>query len=185
MSAVLTWLKAAPEGAIALVTAVLAAVVAVFVTVLTQWILGRRGRTELLTKKLEELYLALNEAAAHNVTRTNAALPLATATPFNRQNVSGSRVEELGLDLHKKMVMYVRLYFPQLAGAHQRVFHRNREVNVFIHEAETGPPLSEDRLLELSGVYGEALRVMESEIIENRRVLVRDTLLPRRYRRRA
>ncbi len=183
MSALVTWLKAAPEGAVALTTAILAALVAVFITVLTQWILGRRARTELLTKKLEELYLALNDASAHNVARTNAAMPLTTATPFNRQNVSSTPVEAVGLDLHKKIIMYVRLYFPQLAAAHQEVFIHNREVNMLIHEAETGPQLSEERLMEFSFRYIEALKSMEGEIIVNRSVLVKDTLFPRRYRR--
>lgn len=64
-----------PQDAIAILTAVLAAIVAVLVTVLTQWILGRRARTELLTKKLEELYLALNEISAHSDKRVEEALP--------------------------------------------------------------------------------------------------------------
>lgn len=75
MSAFVAWLAAAPQGAIAILTAVLAAGVAVLVAALTQWVLGRRAQTELLTKKLEELYLSLNEISAHNLKRVEEALP--------------------------------------------------------------------------------------------------------------
>jgi hypothetical protein len=139
MSALSTWLAAAPQGAVAILTAFLAAFVAIVVAVLTQWILGRRTRTELLTKKLEELYLALNEVSAHNVKRLEEALPLANATPFSKPKITGGSVERQGLDLHKKIVMLVRLYFPHLSNAHQEVFRRNSAVNVLIHEADRHP----------------------------------------------
>ena len=64
MTPLFTWLSTAPQGAIAIATATLAAIVAFLVALLTQWILGRRARTDLLTKKLEELYLALNEVSS-------------------------------------------------------------------------------------------------------------------------
>jgi len=182
MSALVSWLTAAPQGAIAVLTAILAALVALLVAILTQWVLGRRARTELLTKKLEELYLTLNEISAHNVKRVEEALPLASATPFNKPKITGGSVERQGLDLHKKTVMLVRLYFPKLAAAHQAVFRCNNKVNILIYEAETGPPLSEDRLLELSGAYRDAVVAMEEELIGNRRILVKDYLLPVRYR---
>jgi hypothetical protein len=183
MNALISWLAAAPQGAIAILTAVLAAVVTLLVAVLTQWILGRRARTELLTKKLEELYLALNEVSAHSVKRVEEALPLVSATPFTKPTITGGSVERQGLDLHKKIVMLVRLYFPQLSVAHQEVFRCNSSVNILIYEAETGPPLLEDRLFALSGAYRDAVVAMEEELIRNRRVLVKDYLLPVRYRR--
>lgn len=182
MNSILSWLQAAPVGAISLLTALLAALVAIFVTVLTQWVLGRRARTDLLTKKLEELYLALNDASAHNVARFEAAQPLITATSFSKVQVSTSSVNAQGLDLHKKIIMYVRLYFPKLSTAHQTVFKLNSEVNHLIYEAETGPPLSEQHLLQASGQYGDALKAMETEIIANRAALVRETIFPRRHR---
>jgi hypothetical protein len=182
MSALVSWLADAPQGAIAILTAVLAAIVALLVAVLTQWTLGRRARTELLTKKLEELYLALNDVSAHNLKRVEEALPLISATPFTKPAIAGNSVERQGLDLHKKIVMLVRLYFPKLSAAHQEVFRRNSSVNGLIYEAEHGPPLSEDRLLSLSGAYRDAVVAMEEGIIRNRRVLVKDYLLPVRYR---
>ena len=79
--------------------------------------------------------------------------------------------------------MLVRLYFPQLSPAHQVVFRCNSKVNVLIYEAETGPQLDEDLLWALSGEYRDACVAMEEELILNRRVLVKDRVLPARYRR--
>ena len=185
MFSLLQWLKAAPDGAVALLTATLAAGIAVFVTVLTQWVLGRRARTDLLTKKLEELYLALNAASAHNVQRYNASVHLAELSPFTRERVSSTPVDDLGLDLHKRIVIYVRLYFPKLTAAHQAVFIANREVNMLIYSAETGPPLTTPVLKKLSADYGESLQKMEAEIISNRALLVREGIRPRGYAREA
>lgn len=182
MSSLSILLSNAPHGAVATITAALAAIVAILVALLTQWILGRRARTELLTKKLEELYLSLNEVSAHNVKRAEEVLPYAAQGMHRLQRPSGSSVERQALDLHKKIVMLVRLYFPQLSSAHQRVFRRNSRVNTLIHQIESGLPVPEEKLVELSGAYGESLAAMEKEIIENMRVLTRAGLIPRRYR---
>lgn len=182
MEALFSWLIAAPQGAIALLTAVSTATVAIFVVFLTQWILGRRARTELLTDKLEELYLALNQVSTHSVKRVEEALPLISATPFTKPIITGSSNERQGLELHKKIVMLVRLYFPKMSKSHQEVFQRNHCVNILIFEAENGSPLSEMRLLTLSGAYRDAVVAMEEELIQNRRVLVKDYILPTRYR---
>lgn len=182
MSSLLEWLGTAPQGAVAILTAALTALVAVIVALLTQWILGRRSRTELLTKKLEELYLALNEVSAHNVKRAEEVLPYAASGMHSVQTLASSSVERQALDLHKKIVMLVRLYFPELSSTHQRVFRRNSRVNELIHRIESGIPSSEEAVVQLSGAYGEALAAMEQEIITNRRLLTKDGLLPRRYR---
>ena len=185
MSALVSWLASAPASAIAILTGVHAAIVAILVAALTQWVLGRRARTELLTKKLEELYLTLNEVSAHNVKRVEEALPLTSATPFNKPKITGGSVERQGLDLHKKIVMLVRLYFPKLSVAHQTVFRFNSKVNMLIYEAETGPPLSEEIFVKVVGSYRDAVVAMEEELIQNRRVLVQDYLLPVRYKHEA
>lgn len=188
MSALLAWLAAAPQGAVAIVCAALAALVALLVAILTQWFLGRRARTELLTKKLEDLYLVLNEISTHSVVRFEESLPLATASPFNRPKFSGGSSERRERDLHKKVVLLVRLYFPSLEEAHQAVLRCNNKVHTLIYEAETGPPFSEDRLMEFSGAFRdafEALEAMEEELIKNRLVLARDYFFPVRYKRAA
>ena len=182
MLPLLNWLGNAPSGAVAILTATLAALVAVIVALLTQWILGRRARTDLLTRKLEELYLALNEVSAHNVKRAEEVLPYAASGMRHPQKPAGSSVERQALDLHKRIVMLVRLYFPKLSSTHQRVFRRNSRVHDLIHRIESGLPSSEEELVQLSGSYGEALAAMEQEIITNRSLLTIDGLVPRRYR---
>lgn len=183
MTSLLDWLSAAPQGAIGIVTAALAATIAVFVALLTQWILGRRARTELLTKKLEELYLSLNEVSAHNVKRAEAVLPYVQTGIPREVELEGSSVEKQALDLHKKMVMLVRLYFPKLSAAHQKVFRKNSEVNDLIHRLESGIPSSKEMLMRLSGTYGDALAQMEQEIITNKSTLVKERLIPSIYRK--
>ncbi|MCA9233238.1 MAG: hypothetical protein H6716_29790 [Polyangiaceae bacterium] len=182
MSPFLNWLGTAPQGAVAILTAMLAALVAVIVALLTQWILGRRARTDFLTRKLEELYLALNEVSAHNVKRAEEVLPYAATGMHHLQKPGGSSVERQALDLHKRIVMLVRLYFPKLSSTHQRVFRRNSRVHDLIHRIESGMPSSEEELVRLSGSYGEALAAMEQEIIANRLLLTKDGLFQRRYR---
>lgn len=184
MNPLLSWLSAAPQGAIAVVTAILAALVAVFVTILTQWILGRRARTDLLTKKLEELYLALNQASAQNVERFTAAMKFVGAHPAAYGEDRSAEIPHYALDLQKKIIMYVRLYFPQLSAAHHSVFIKNREINELIDDVENGHFVFPERLKEVSFQYGDALKIMEGEIIENRALLVNDHVLPRRFRRR-
>jgi hypothetical protein len=56
-----TWFAAAPSGAIPALATVVAALAALVSAILTQWVLGRRARYELLTKKLEELYILVRE----------------------------------------------------------------------------------------------------------------------------
>jgi hypothetical protein len=179
-SSIFIWLAAAPQGAIALLTATLAAAAALLVVFLTQWILGRRARTELLTKKLEELYLSLNDVLAHNLKRVEGALPLFSGSTTTT-DLSRNSSERQGLDLHKKIIMYVRLYFPKLSASHQNIFHRNSAINMLIYSIESGIKHEAEELLELSYSYRDAVVAMEEEIINNRNILVKDQLFFRKY----
>lgn len=183
MTALLDWLSSAPQGAIAVITGLLAAVVAVIVAALTQWILGRRARTELLTKKLEELYLSLNEVSAHSVRRFEQC-PRNSSSAYSQNSMTNEKsVEKQALDLHKKIVMLVRLYFPGLSKSHQEVFQRNSKVNALIFQAEQGTGVAEFLLVKHFGALRDSLVAMEEEIILNRRLLVADHRLPVRYKR--
>lgn len=181
-SSIFNWLSAAPQGAIALLTAILAAAAALLVVFLTQWILGRRARTELLTKKLEDLYLLLTDVLAHNLKRVEEALPLFTDATTS-QDLSRSSSDRQGLDLHKKIVMYVRLYFPKLSKTHQHVFQRNSAINMLIYSIETGNEHKTDELMSFSYSYRDAVVAMEEEIINNRNILTRDHLIFRKYKK--
>jgi len=183
MSSIFNWLKLAPDGTIPLFATAITACVTIFVVVITQWILSRRARSELLTKKLEELYLVLNESSVHNVSRIEAAIPLASATPFTKENVSDSLVGIQGMDLQKKIIMYVRLYFPRLLPAYKLMYTANNEVNRIITDAESGPNLSEEKLRNTTAVYGDAIRDMEFEIVENRAMHVKEAIFSIRYKK--
>lgn len=63
------WIMQSPPAVITLTVAFVSASVAFLTAIITQVILSRRAKRELLTKKLEELYLVLNEAASYCVNR--------------------------------------------------------------------------------------------------------------------
>ena len=181
MIKLIDWLQSAPSGAISVLTAIIGALVALLVVVLTQWILGRRARTELLTSKLEELYLLLNQTSSENVERYERLIvhlyrvnKETTPLPLDRSTYS--------LDLHKKIIMYVQLYFPHLKPAHIRMFQSNHAVSNLLHSAASGEHPTEDEIRSAFGDYGDCLRNMEDEIIQNRAILVRDTMWPRHYK---
>ncbi len=181
VSNAITWLQSAPPGAITLLTAILGALVALLVVLLTQWILGRRARTEILTSKLEELYLLLNQASSENVDRYEKLVVHLYRVPGDTKSLPLDR-STYSLDLHKKIIMYVQLYFPPLKRAHVRMFQSNSAITHILYRAGTGEEPTESEIHAAFGSYGDCLRNMEDEIIQNRAILVKDTLLPRRYK---
>jgi len=52
-----------------ILSAIISAIVAVTIFFISQWILSRRSTVELRTKKLEELYLSLNELSNSHAVR--------------------------------------------------------------------------------------------------------------------
>ena len=78
------WLQLAPPNAIPLISALVAAAVAISVAVLTQWILERRGRTDFLTRKLEEVYLLIVQLQEEMNASKAAAEELAKVNPASR-----------------------------------------------------------------------------------------------------
>src|SRR2546426_10932731 len=120
------WLRAAPPTVIPVATAVLAASVALIVAVLTQWILGRRTRSDLLTKKLEELYLLvlqwIDDATATKLTVDE----LLTSQPLSQETRATilSLVKRPRADA--RVSMYINLYFPRLNRFNNDIFNANR-----------------------------------------------------------
>ena len=181
MSSAIAWLQSAPPGAITLLVAIIGALVAVLVTFFTQWILGRRARTELLTSKLEELYLLINQASSENVDRYEQLVVHLDRAPSETKSLPLDR-STYSLDLHKKIVMYVQLYFSHLRPAHIRVFRSNSAITHILYRAGTGEKPTEAEIHSAFASYGDCLRNMEDEIMQNRAILVKDAVLPRRYR---
>lgn len=64
---VLNWFSGNPSAAASIVSAIIAASVAILVFTFTQYLTRRRDRTQFLTPKLEDLYLLLNQVSENNV----------------------------------------------------------------------------------------------------------------------
>jgi hypothetical protein len=114
MNAFLASLQDSPTGAVVLLGATISATVAILVVIITQWWSARRARTDLLTKKLEELFLLVNEASIENGKRRNAELELIKT--YAKPDAERKDVLHLSrnLPLDQKINMYVQLYFPLL-----------------------------------------------------------------------
>ena len=159
----------------AISTAIIAAITAIVVALLTQWILARRARTEHLTAKLEELYLTLNEASTNHMKLLEDALHFAAegrAPGLNWSDFSGEREAP---DLHKKTLMLVHLYFPELLPIHEQVFSESRKIQQSIEIIKSGTGVPYEHLTEQSGMYKNALEKMEREIINQKNSLTKSS----------
>lgn len=184
MTKILNWITANPSAFASLISAVIAASVALFVFAVTQFLTHKKGRTQFLTPKLEELYLLLNETAENNVTFFKLIYLCLEGDVHARQRIQA--MDDLDLYGHrtaKRIIMYIRLYFPRLSWIHQLLFAAQRDLNqlMFDLHSETPPELSD--VLTASGKVGHLLRLMEEEIITNRDQLLADHILPKRYRK--
>lgn len=167
----------------ALTSALIAAAVAVFVLAVSQYLIFKKGRTDFLTPKLEQLYLLINEVSEHNVTQFRLHFDVLNGNAVARQKLAEmDDLDVYGQRRAKKIIMYVRLYFPKLSGAHQRVFSAERQLSILKHgiAALAAPDL--DAFIAASGEVGHCLKLMEQELIDNRDLLLRANVLPRLYR---
>jgi hypothetical protein len=154
-----------PSATVSLLTAVIAASVALVVFALTQYFTKKREQTRFLSPKLEELYLLLNEFAENNVT----FFKMSYACSGGNQEACNQLgdIDELvlyGDRRSKKIIMYVRLYFPKLSTIHQSFFRAQSEI------------------IAASGEVSHFLRLMEKELIDNRDVLLEDHVILKRYK---
>jgi hypothetical protein len=166
-----------------LTSALVAAAVAILVLAVSQYLIFKKGRTDFLTPKLEELYLLLNELAHHNVTQFTMHYEAAHGRAEARNRLKEMDVLDLyGHRRAKTIIMYVRLYFPRLSKAHQRLFAAERALNDLQHATLVATTVDVDDLTTASGEVGHLVGLMEQELIRNREVLLRATILPRPYR---
>jgi len=182
MNAFLASLQASPTGAVALLGATISATVAILVVIITQWVVGRRARTDLLTKKLEELFLLVNEASIENGKRRNAGLELIKT--YAKPDAERNDVVHLSrnLPLDHKINMYVQLYFPLLRETQAQVGRINQEMVAVFHKLSDG---DETKPIEVARAFLRmylALTAFRDEII-NRALLVCETLRRPLYRK--
>ncbi|WP_162488482.1 hypothetical protein [Azospirillum lipoferum] len=157
-----------------LMSAIIAASVAIIVFALTQFITNRRERSKLLTQKLEELYILVNEVFEKNADRCERY----KAASLGDEDALGYFIKTHSTEVYghsraKKIIMYIRLYFPELTYVHQHAFKAEAKVNHALYKIHTGSMESFDKIFELSGAFGQLMRLMEKEIIENYAKLVR------------
>lgn len=171
------------SAATSLISALIAAAVALVVLALSQSFSRRQQRIQFLQPKLEELYLLMNEVGERN-TRLFKLLVASTHGDLRAKQELDS-FDELAAYGHltaKKMVMLVRLYFPKLSRIHQHLFAAERQLNQHMWELSTGDIPSLETLIEASGKVGHMLRLMEQEMVNNQDILLGAGSLLRRYR---
>lgn len=140
MKELLAWSTTQPGAFASLIGAVIAASVGLFTFSLTQLLTSRRERAVFLTPKLEALYLLLNEVAAHHARVCQIFFRALKGDEEARVELRDMDVVKLyGHDNAKKIVMYIRLYFPKLSEVHQLLFGAQREIDNMLPPPEGDP----------------------------------------------
>lgn len=166
-----------------LISALIAATVAFMVLVLSQSFSRRQQRVQFLQPKLEELYLLLNDVSERNARLFKLLVAsIHGDIEAKRELDEADELAAYGHLTAKKMVMLVRLYFPKLSRVHQLLFAAERQLSQRMWELSMDEPPTLEALIEASGKVGHMLRLMEQEMVANQNVLLRSTVLPRRYR---
>lgn len=179
---ILQWISENPGAFASLISATIAASIALTVFALTQFISYRRERTQFLAPKLEELYLLLNETSEDNA-RFFKLVARASIGEKDALNVITTMEESTlyGLARAKRIIMYVRLYFPKLTTIHVLVFRAQQEFNDLTYQACGDEPPEIKDLVNSIGDVSHCLSLMEEEIIRNRDVLLSDYFFWKRY----
>lgn len=179
------------QSLLGLLTAILAAAVAIAVVLLTQWAVGKRSRQELLTKKLEELFLLAIQAKSELFIRQNLMLQYLGSkgsSLFLGGNVDEERLKNTRFEdtRYVTMQMYVRLYFPKLRPAFNAHFHVYREVvSTFSRMRDKTQTVPATEINELMESYTKTYQAFEYEILENRQVLTNDHIFPLQFRKKS
>jgi len=184
MTELLVWLKAAPTNAIPIATAVLGAFVAIVVAVLTQWIVGRRARTDHLTKKLEELYLLLLEWMDESVAAKVALDELVKCQPLSADQRSKLLERYSKPRADRRVSMYIDFYFPRrLARFRQELFEANRGFARVIRLMGQGKETTEADIQRVWLRLSTTLVPLRQEIVDNKDYLTENRLIKGPYRK--
>ncbi len=176
------WLSQHPEAIVSISSAIVSAAVALIVVILSHWTTSKRERIEHLISKLEELYLLLNKTGELNLDNCNIILRGQNA-PKKVMTQLQSLDDVYCLKLHKKIVMYVRLYFPRLTHTHQKLFQSQLQLNKLVFNFLSSGNLPLPDIIETSRDVGKHLQTIEKEIIDNWPVLVGKRSILKFYKR--
>lgn len=136
------------------------------------------------TKKLEKLYLAVNKLSSLHAVRFEKVRAISNGDSSYLDDPK--HIVKLYLtDINKHLIMYIRLYFPELEKTHISLFHANREVSDKIYALVERGEIEQEDFIETFIEFGDHLRDFECEIIENRKVLVGENILPMKYQRKS
>ena len=160
----------------------ISAFIAIFIFFISQWFLSRRNSVEFRTKKLEELYLTVNELSNQHAVRFEKIRTIANGDRSYLDDPE--HIIKLYLyDINKQIIMFIRLYFPELSKTHQALFHANKEISNKIFSLTENNEINQEEFISVFVDFGDYLRDLESEIIENRKILVGENILPVAYKR--
>ena len=77
--------------------------------------------------------------------------------------------------------MYINLYFPLLLQTGDRLLNSNREMNSLILSYSKGESIADKN--EVINQYVKYLENIKQEIIDNKAILTKDNLIPKKYHR--
>lgn len=183
MSELLFWITENQGIAGTIISAVIAAAVALIVFALTQIFTQKREQIRFLTPKLEELYLHLNGVASDNASLFKLTINCVEGNQAACKQLAS--IDELTLYGHsraKEIIMLIRLYFPQLSKIHQHLFSAQRELNNKMWALLNAEPPSSDEIIFASGLVGHFNKLMEAELIKNRDALIGDYFFFKRFK---
>ncbi|NOD85928.1 MULTISPECIES: hypothetical protein [unclassified Ruegeria] len=172
-----------PSTFTSLLSAIIAATVAMLVLLSNQIFSRRQQRVQFLQPKLEDLYMMLNEIGERNTRLFKILASIAGGCLVSKKELEeADDLNVYGLIHGKNMVMLVRLYFPKLSRIHQHLFAAERELNQLIWAVSMNEEVSIEDILSASGRVAHLLRLMEQEMVTNQETLLKATVLPRRFR---
>jgi hypothetical protein len=156
---------------------------AIGVVLLTQWFNGNRQRTDLLTAKLEELFLLLVDAGSHSFARRNM-IENSTTMTGNGEQMYPMDDTVFGLESLSKIEMYVRLYFPRLEELQKDLRGTNNGIISLAFEVERGERPKSKEISETFTRFQKQLQLLTDKIVQEKSSLVYQGLFASAYSRR-
>ena len=145
-------------------------------TVFTQLSSSKRNKTVILTQKLEELYLLIEKARFQLFERVEV---LKNNPEKEAKNIDVNTLHSI--DSVDRLSMYTYLYFPLLAKSCDRLKKANTEVNSLILKYLKGESIS-DTGRDVVVNYINCINKINQEIIDNKPLLVKENILPKKYK---
>lgn len=154
-----------------IIPAIISAIVAILLFAFTQWLQARRTSIALLTSKLEELYLLVNELGTSNPVRYEKIRIIVNGDQSYLEDPE--HIHKLLLaDLDRKVKMYVHLYFPDLIESYIKLSVSHKPISTLINKLLSGIDIDQDEFSNAIVHYDSHIRSFEKEIIVNRQRLI-------------